>query len=204
MKTKQVKSLIITSTLGLVLLFLTVQFVSASPEPGQAERRVVVAPPLSPMESGLVAPLQQVGNLTATLRAASGLEIDFYPQNDDTKPVRLLPHLTLYQDGNLTSAISPRTLNITVENVKVPPGITVTVEITVQTQHRDPDRGGYLTVPPTPPAPLVPVWHGIQTRTVDISEPVPWLFDVDFTHTFTEEIWYNGVYTNTPTDYFQV
>jgi hypothetical protein len=128
MKTKQVKSLIITSTLALVLLFLTVQFVSASPEPGQAERRVVVAPPLSPMESGLVAPLQQVGNLTATLQAASGLEIDFYPQNDDTKPVRLLPQLILYQDGNLTPAIS-RTLVMIVTDIELPTmGVTVMVK----------------------------------------------------------------------------
>lgn len=88
---------------------------------------------------------------TATLRAASGADIPFHPNNDPDPAVEVFkPYLILYQDGNLTPAIS-RTLVVTVTDVEVPlAGVTVT--LWVRTQHTDPDQGGAAGTE-------IPVWR---------------------------------------------
>ncbi len=88
MKTKQLKSLVISCALALILLLMTIQFVSASADPGRAEQPVAAAPLPSSAESGRAVPLQQPGNLTATLQVASGAKIDFDPGNNN--PARRL------------------------------------------------------------------------------------------------------------------
>ncbi|MCP4544264.1 MAG: hypothetical protein GY832_44695 [Chloroflexi bacterium] len=110
MKTKQVKSLVISCVLALILLLFTIQFVSASADPGRVKQPVAIAPPpSSSTESGQAVPLQQPGGLTATLRAASKREIEFWTLNRDMDAgaqQSFIPHLILYQDGKLTPEVS--------------------------------------------------------------------------------------------------
>jgi hypothetical protein len=127
MRPKSIKYIALAIAFAVFLLFSTFQVVSAGSELDPAENQGATAPPLSSAKSGLAAPLPQAGGATtATLQAASGAEIDFYPGNDDTNPVRSLPHLTLYENGGLSPAIS-RTLLVTVSDIEVPlAGVTVT------------------------------------------------------------------------------
>ncbi|MCP4544266.1 MAG: hypothetical protein GY832_44705 [Chloroflexi bacterium] len=111
MKTKQVKSLVVSCVLALILLLLAIQFVSASASPSRTEQPVAVVPPSSSAESGQATPLQQPGGLTATLKVASGADIVFITQNDRTvnnvPPQTFdIPHLILYEDGALTHKVS--------------------------------------------------------------------------------------------------
>jgi hypothetical protein len=95
-------------------------------------------------ERGLLLPKENQAP-TVTVRAASGATIGFRTQNgqtmDDVPPVALdLPHLVLYRNGALTRP-EERTLILTVSNlVPSPSGVTVT--LTLQTYHGDPDLGG--------------------------------------------------------------
>jgi hypothetical protein len=83
MKTKQLKSLVVSCALAVVLVFLMVRLVSAGPELGLAESQVDTAPPLSSAKSGLAASLPQAGGpTTVTLQAASGVTIAFHPNNN--------------------------------------------------------------------------------------------------------------------------
>ncbi len=132
----KIKSIILACTFAVLLLLLTFQFTSANTESSQAKHLSVLLPHLSLEESESAAPLQQVGALTTTVQAASGLEIDFHSGNDD----RALPHLILYKDRDLTPEIS-RTLIVHVTGITVPlAGVTVTLDI--KTQHGNPDQGG--------------------------------------------------------------
>ncbi len=192
MKTKISKALPISCALALLLLLLVVQFVSASTEPTLPNIYSAFSPLESETELVSAVPLQQ-GIAVVNIQAASGATIPFPAQNG----VVDLPHLILYQNNHLTSAIS-RELEINVENIQVNPGVTATIEITVSTQHGDPDLGGDPNL-----APRIPVWFTIQTRTVPVTGTVQW-FNIPFTHTFTETILYAGNVVTVPTDYFRV
>ena len=114
----KIKSTVLTCTFAVLLLLLTFQFVSASAEPSQAKPLpMAVPPPSSSAESGLAAPLQQVGALTATVQTASGASTLFKTNNgvSPTQEVEV-PHFILYQDGNLTREVS-RTSIVTANSV---------------------------------------------------------------------------------------
>jgi len=79
---------------------------------------------------------------TVRVRAASGANIRFRPQDgrsgDPISPRgRDIPHLVLHRNGALTNP-DERTLIVKVTGIDVPPpGVTVT--LSVETQHGDPD-----------------------------------------------------------------
>jgi hypothetical protein len=114
----------------LLLISFTLEAVSLHLAADETEWR----PPL-PQEN--VAP-------TIAVRAASGATIGFRTQNgqtmDDAPSVALdLPHLVLYRNGALTRP-DERTLILMVSNL-VPPPSGMTVTLTLQTYHGDPDLG---------------------------------------------------------------
>ena len=124
----------------LVVLALAFHFAPASSQLGAKAGSRVTQPSDPPSPS-------------VTLRSTSGATIGFHTNNgetvDDAPPqVRELPYLVLTHNGALTNA-AERTLIVTVRDLVVPPpGITVT--LTLETQHSNPDLGdvedGRITV----------------------------------------------------------
>jgi hypothetical protein len=136
---------------------------------------------------------------TVAVRAASGATLGFRTQNgqtmDDVPPLALdLPHLVLYRNGALTHP-DERTLILTVSDL-VPPPSGVTVTLTLQTYHGDPDLGGALQD-------RITVWRASQ-----------WLDGspdrdgtggtVAFEHEFGATIMSGTQRVATPTDYFRI
>ncbi len=182
----------ITFLFALLLLAFTVQFVSASAESSQKRQSPAIVSSLSPVKSKSVVPLQQLdGTMVATLRAMSGAEIDFDPGNNNL--VKPLPHLILYQDGDLTREIS-RTLIMEVTDITVPPsGVTVTLR--VRTQHGDPDQGGGV-------GKEISAWRESRwiTNTLGITQTN---VITTFVLKFDDTVISGTMPISTPTDYFQ-
>jgi len=86
------------------------------------ESRAVVAPRLSLADAELAIPLPQAASVpTATLRAKSGEDIPFHPNNDPDPAVEVsIPHLVLYRDGVLNPDPISRTLIVKVINIESP------------------------------------------------------------------------------------
>ncbi|MBN2393015.1 MAG: hypothetical protein JXR84_19955, partial [Anaerolineae bacterium] len=79
-----------------------------------------------------------------TLRSASNATIAFTTQNGQTvdgvpPQASQIPHLVLYRNGMLTPA-DERTLIVEVGSIEVPP-TGITVSLSIETQHNDPDQG---------------------------------------------------------------
>jgi len=180
MKIKSIQSIVTVCLFALLLLLLTFQFVSAGME-SSPSGQPAFALRASAAESGVAIPLQQAVT-TATLQAASGLEIDFYPGNSDRNPLKKLPHLVLYRDGVLNPPIS-RTLIVNVSNVAIPPGGIVTVTVMAETQHLDPDAGGWA---PGSAASAIPVWN--ESRAISNTEMFWANATVIFTREFTATV----------------
>ncbi len=136
---------------------------------------------------------------TVTVRAASGATIGFTTQNGETMgdipPQALdLPHLVLYRNGALTHP-DERTLILTVSDLVLPPsGVTVT--LTLETYHGDPDLGGALEN-------RITVWRASKWLG---SSP-----DLDgtggtvvFEHEFGATVMSGTQRVATPTDYFRI
>ena len=118
-----------------------------------------------------------------SLRAASGATIPFVTQNGktigDTPPRTLeLPHLVLFRNGTLTDA-DERTLILEVTGVDVPPA-GVTVSLTVETQHGDPDPGADS-------GQRIPVWQASRwiASTLEVTQTD---VAVTFVHEFTQTV----------------
>jgi hypothetical protein len=149
------------------------------------------------------------------LSAASGANIRFKPQDGPLVQGASLegwdvPHLVLHRNGALTDP-KERTLVVEVTGIRVPPpGVTVT--LTVETQHRDPDlidedaahRGGepQFAFRPHRSERRMSVWHEAQqipnaSRVTHIGATAV------FTHTFAETVISGTETIPTPTDYFR-
>lgn len=150
-----------------------------------------------------------------TLRASSGASIPFSTEDSSgTLPeTREVPHLVLYRNGALTGP-HERTLIVEVVGIQVPaPGVTVT--LTVETQHGDPDPvGGPGSSRGAQTSQLsfiqgdserkgrIPVWR--EARWIASPPDAPeGGARVVFEHTF-DEVVISGTRTlATPTDYFR-
>jgi hypothetical protein len=89
--------------------------------------------------------VQSNPNTTVTLQALTGNTILFKTQNgqfsNDTAPKKkVIPYLVLYRNAQLT-APQERSINISLNGIEIPPQ-GLTVKLTVETQHGDPDQGG--------------------------------------------------------------
>jgi len=186
---------VVTCAFAFFLLGLTFCTASASAETGLPKQLDSVSP-ASVTESALAAPVRQGFFPTATLRAASGVTIEFQTNNGDPNigPVvqSWIPHLVLYRDGNLTPAIS-RTLIVDVTGIEVPPpGVTVTLKL--ETQHGDPDQGGLLT-------PTIPIWREAQWITNTWDHAI--ITHTTFVIEFGDAVLSGTMPIPTPTDCFQ-
>jgi hypothetical protein len=136
--------------------------------------------------------------LLVTLRARSGATIPFKTQNgvtvDGVPPERSdVPYLVLYRNGVLSDP-SERTLIVEVRGLVVPPG-GVTVTLTVETQHGDPDLD-------TGSSPRIPVWresHSIANTTAVTQMGMTAVLR----HEFGATVLSDAGALRTPTDYFR-
>jgi len=158
-----------------------------------------VVPQLAADERGPDGQLpDDAGAPTVTVRAASGATIGFTTQNgqtiDDVPPQTLeLPHLVLYRNGDLTPP-EERTLILTASDL-VLPSSWVTVTLTLETYHSDPDSGGSSEN-------RITVWRESR-RLVNSSD----LDEIDgtiiFEHEFGATFETGTERIATPTDYFR-
>lgn len=147
---------------------------------------------------GSVPPAVVVPEPDVMLHAAFGAAIEFKPNNGRTvegvSPEGLnLPHLVLYRNSELTHP-DERTLLVTVSGIEVPPpGVTVTLSI--ETQHGDPDQGGIE-------GSRFSVLHTSKwiSNTVDINQMD---VTVTFVHEFNAWVFSDNKSIPTPTDYFR-
>jgi hypothetical protein len=152
-----------------------------------------------PVTGGAEAPLlKEHLEPIITVRAASGATIGFTTQNGqatyDAEPQALdLPYLVLYRNGTLTPS-DERTLIVTVSDLVVPPsGLTVT--LTLQTYHGDPDLGADLEN-------RITVWR--ESRRLDSSLALDATGGiVVWEHEFGPTLMSGPESVATPTDYFR-
>jgi hypothetical protein len=136
--------------------------------------------------------------LTITVRAASGVTIGFRTQNGEkvggVPPETWdLPHLVLQRNGALTDP-QERTVLVAVTGIEVPPaGVTVT--LTIETQHGDPDTH-------TDSPPRIQVWRESQ-RIVNASRNTQADVTVILEHLFDETVLTDAGVLATPTDYYR-
>lgn len=135
---------------------------------------------------------------SVTLQAATGATISFKTQNgnslDHTPPQkREIPYLVLFRNSRLTKA-NERTVIITVNNLAVPPA-GLTVSLTLETQHGDPDQDGGTDE-------RIAVWsetHRFDNSIGVLQTGVTTIFEVEF----DEAIHSSGGLLTTPTDYYR-
>ena len=131
------------------------------------------------------------------LSAASGASIEFRTQNGQTvgdipAQIAQIPHLVLLRNGTLTDP-RERTLAVALTGVEVPAG-GITLTLTVETQHTDPDGGEG--------AGRIQVWR--ETRTLSNSTPEAQTgVAVELVHTFEHELRAGEATIRMPTDYFR-
>jgi hypothetical protein len=173
----------VTRTFTLLLLGLLLRAVAAPPPAAGPE----LASPGS----------RAVAVSAVTLHAASGATIPFVTQNGqairDVPPRTLeLPHLVLFRNGVLSDA-AERTLILEVTGIDVPPtGVTVT--LTVETLHSDPDSANRDQ--------RIPVWQASR-RIAATSGLTQTNVIVTFVHKFDGTILLGTEAIATPTDYFR-
>ena len=133
-----------------------------------------------------------------TVRAASGALIRFKTQNGEkvggVPPETWdLPHLVLQRNGGPTDP-QERTVLVEVTGIEVPPaGVTVT--LTIETQHGDPDTH-------TDSPPRIQVWRESQ-RILNASRDTQADVTVVLEHVFDETVLTDAGALATPTDYFR-
>jgi hypothetical protein len=138
------------------------------------------------------------------LVAASGVEVEFRPNNDPEEEPIGLPTLVLFRDGVLTDDPEERTIVVGVRDASVAaPGGVVKATLIVRTQHRDPDRGGAQGR-----APFFTVLTDTQTLTGTPSTDGNVWASVEFSATFGAAVEAMSGTTlieiDTPTDYYWV
>jgi hypothetical protein len=186
----------------LFLIFLPLGFLpggSTSADSAQPEADTVAAPAAA-VGSELAAPSRAASSLpTVSVRSATGATIGFKTQNgvavDGLPPeTRDVPHLVLHRNGALAEP-SEHTLIVEVTGIEVPPA-GVTVMLSIETQHEDPDLDGEL-------ARRLPVWLESQwiANTTGITQTG---VTAVFRHEFGETVGSGSEAITTPTDYFRV
>lgn len=181
MKIKRIKYLFV---FAIVLVTLLIHFISASNVLNQVRGSKHQTSPVS--------------KPVITLHAASGAAIEFKPRNGKTieeAPSQSLnlPHLVLFRNSELTHP-DERTLLVAVSRIEVPPpGVTVT--LTIETQHGDPDQGGIE-------GSRFSVLHTLKwiSNTEDITQMD---VTVTFVHEFNAWVLSDQNSIPTPTDYFR-
>jgi len=135
---------------------------------------------------------------TVALWTASGTTIEFQTQNGETRDeaateTRQVPRLVLHRNGMLVDPLE-RTLIVEVAGIEVPPaGVTVT--LTIETQHGDPDQDGDEPQ-------RIPVWREsrwIANATGFTQTGVT----MAFRHEFDDTLLTGSERIGTPTDYFR-
>ena len=190
---KTVRSLISGLLFTVTVIFLTTNSYSASGSGSGREAATILASAPS-----------------LTLRAASGKRIPFRTTDGSVVEDRDVPHLVLRRNGALTDPVE-RTLFVEVTDMIVhPPGVTVT--LTVETQHGDPDpvdkdgsmraREPRLPLTVRRPERRIPVWR--EARWIANNSGVTQTgVMVVFEHTFDETVISGTQKITTPTDYFR-
>jgi hypothetical protein len=195
MRRQQAKTLLV---IEVIMLAITLPKVGSHKVSAQ-EAGPPVSLPTSVAESESSSPSPQAASVpAASLRAASGATIRFKTQNGEVRdgiPAQAfhVPHLVLYRNGALTGP-DERTLSVEVSGIHLPPeGVTVT--LTLETQHLNPDKGrGFKK--------RIPVWRE-SLRMTNTSGLTQTGITVVFTHMFTETILAGQELIATPTDYFR-
>jgi hypothetical protein len=127
-----------------------------------------------------------------SLRTPTDSTITFKPDEDireNDPPTRRIPHLVLKRNGVLTPGFE-RTLLVSVNHLSIP-GAGLFLDLTIETQHGDPDLDGEKSK-------KIEIWH--ETRFVPYSsEPVQ---AVDFKIIFNQAAQREGRTIQTPTDYY--
>jgi hypothetical protein len=196
MDAKKLRSIISALLSSIILLFL---FTNGYPVSG----------------SGSNAAAQVPSSPTVTLRAASGASILFKPQKEQlvegVSPKGWdVPHLVLRRNSALTDP-EERTLVAEVTGIKVPPpGVTVT--LSVETQHGDPDPVEESASEQAKEPRLSFRARGYDRRILVWSE-ARWIANASgtiqigakaiFKHTFDETVISGAKTIATPTDYFR-
>jgi len=134
----------------------------------------------------------------AQLSAASGATIEFRTQNNQTlegvpSEIRRIPHLVLHRNGEPTPA-EERTLHVNLAGIDVPPG-EITLTLTIETQHTDPDLAGSS-------AHRIQVWQEEKpiANTTGVTQT---LANVEFVVEFPPTLRTGSAVVATPTDYFR-
>jgi hypothetical protein len=123
-----------------------------------------------------------------SLRTPTDSTISFRSENDpDT--TQQIPHLVLKRNGVLTPGFE-RTLSVSVDHLSIPKS-GLFVDLTIDTQHSDPDLGGDKSA-------KIAIWHGI--RFVPYSDGA--LKSADFRITFNQTVRPEHTTIQTPTDYY--
>jgi hypothetical protein len=146
----------------------------------------------------LATPLSGVEPENVQLMAATGMEIEFSANNgravDGILPeIVEIPHLVLHRNGGLTSP-EERTLMLAVGGLSIPSsGVTLT--LTIETEHGDPDFGGGNKH-------RIPVWR--ESRWVaSPSDIAVQATTISFVHEFQENLAFGNNSVSTPTGYFR-
>ncbi len=188
----------VTAVLMLLCLGLLPGGTTSAGSELKAQRGVIpVPPPAGVSTRSVVAVADSSVAPIVTLRSATGRTIRFWTQNgrtvDEVRPkARDMPHLVLRRNGALTEP-EERTVILEVTGIQVPPpGVTVTLSI--ETQHGDPDWIG-----DSPPR--IPVWQ--QSRWIANTAGITQMAaTVRFQHTFDARVPSGSGSLATPTDYF--
>jgi hypothetical protein len=150
---------------------------------------------------------------TVILRASSGASIPFSTEdNSSTLPEsREVPHLVLYRNGALTNP-HERTLIVEVAGIQVPAaGMTVT--LTVETQHEDPDPVGGPAASRSDQTSRLSFIQRDSEKRIPVWREARWIANPSdapeggataaFEHTFDEVVISDTKTLATPTDYFR-
>jgi hypothetical protein len=140
-------------------------------------------------ETGLVQIPDHSSDVNVYLRTPIDSTISFRQENDPDSTTRKIPHLVLKRNGVLTPGFE-RTLLVSVNHLSIPKD-GLFVDLTIETQHDDPDlsRGE---------SNKIEIWHGIRF--------VPYTGDsvqsADFRITFNQKVRPERTTIQTPTDYY--
>jgi len=173
------------------------QHVSVGQQESVGQQANVESEPVSLAADSSALSAQPSSNPMVTLLAISGNTITFKTQNgqfSNEEPPREkdIPHLVLYHNAQLT-APQERTLSIILSGIEVPPQ-GITVRLTVESQHGDPDLGGEDNH-------RIIVWQ--EERWIDSTEVIQSGATVVFTTEFAETILSGNGQIPTPSDYFR-
>ena len=154
----------------------------------------VSARPASELSAAKFAPESR--SLAVRLKSATDARITFRTEHNEKMNIpepegKRIPHLVLNRNGVPTPGFE-RTLIVSLENIVVPVSGTY-AQLTIETQHGDPDLGGGK-------ANRIQVWE--ETKFVPYYGESDQLTTIDFQVAFQRTFKHLGQELQTPTDYF--